>query len=287
MERFNPLNDYLFLKVMGEKGDEEQCLAFLNAVLADSRQKPITLVTILENRIITPEILGNKTSILDLHAVDENGAKYEIEVQLKDLHNMEKRSLYYWAQEYSGAISAGVDYEALPRVITINIVDYDNIHIERFHTTFHIREDIETDYILTDALEIHFLSMVKFRKLKGKGSKGGALYRWLTYFDVGTPEEELREVIRMDRAIGKADERLQFVTRDKDFLRSYHIRQMEMSDWTTGINTAFERGVEKGIEKGAFDIAKRALSKGLSLDVIEDLTGLKAEDIISLQNKER
>ena len=36
MERFNPLNDYLFLKVMGEKDAEEQCLAFLNAVLADS-----------------------------------------------------------------------------------------------------------------------------------------------------------------------------------------------------------------------------------------------------------
>jgi hypothetical protein len=40
MERFNPLNDYLFLKIMGEEGDEEQLLAFLNAVLADSRQTP-------------------------------------------------------------------------------------------------------------------------------------------------------------------------------------------------------------------------------------------------------
>jgi hypothetical protein len=33
MERYNLLNDYLFLKVMGEKGDEVQLLAFLNAVL--------------------------------------------------------------------------------------------------------------------------------------------------------------------------------------------------------------------------------------------------------------
>jgi hypothetical protein len=38
MERFNPLNDYLFLKVMGEEGDEEQRLAFLNAILADSHE---------------------------------------------------------------------------------------------------------------------------------------------------------------------------------------------------------------------------------------------------------
>jgi hypothetical protein len=32
MERLNPLNDFLFLKVMGEKGDEVQLLAFINAV---------------------------------------------------------------------------------------------------------------------------------------------------------------------------------------------------------------------------------------------------------------
>jgi hypothetical protein len=33
MERLNNLNDYLFFKVMGEKGDEEQLRGFLNAVL--------------------------------------------------------------------------------------------------------------------------------------------------------------------------------------------------------------------------------------------------------------
>ena len=32
-ERLNPLNDLLFLKVMGEKGSEIQLLGFLNAVL--------------------------------------------------------------------------------------------------------------------------------------------------------------------------------------------------------------------------------------------------------------
>ena len=30
--RLNPLNDYLFCKVMGEKGSEVQLLGFLNAV---------------------------------------------------------------------------------------------------------------------------------------------------------------------------------------------------------------------------------------------------------------
>jgi predicted transposase/invertase (TIGR01784 family) len=59
---------------------------------------------------------------------------------------MEKRTLLYWAREYTGSISAGDDYSELPRVITIDIVNFDNIKIDRFHTVFHIREDTEKDY---------------------------------------------------------------------------------------------------------------------------------------------
>ena len=39
IERFNPLNDFLFYKVMGEKGDEYQLQGFLDAVLCYSGKK--------------------------------------------------------------------------------------------------------------------------------------------------------------------------------------------------------------------------------------------------------
>jgi hypothetical protein len=72
MERLNPLNDYLFLKVMGEKGDEEQCLAFLNAVLPDSNEKPLRLVKIIENRSVlsvSAENLGDKSVAFDFRVI--------------------------------------------------------------------------------------------------------------------------------------------------------------------------------------------------------------------------
>lgn len=72
--------------------------------------------------------------------------------------------------------------------------------------------------------------MVKFRKSKDKDVKNDALCQWLAYFDVNTPEEELEEIIKMNAAIQKADERLKFVTQDKDFLRNYHRRQMELDN---------------------------------------------------------
>jgi hypothetical protein len=53
----NPLNDYLFLKVMGEKGDEVQLLGFLNAVLGKSGKGQLVSVEILDNNRCTGNTL--------------------------------------------------------------------------------------------------------------------------------------------------------------------------------------------------------------------------------------
>ena len=108
------------------------------------------------------------------------------------------------------------------------------------------------------------------------------LERWLTFLDINTPEETLREVIQMDSAISKANERLNFVTQDKEFLRNYHLREMAMSDWTTGINTATEKGIVKGAMQKQIEIAGNLLKKGLAIDLIHETTGLDMETIQSL-----
>jgi len=280
----------------GEEGDEEQCLAFLNAVPGSKSRQPVKLVKILENKTFTAEVVGEKTSILepqprpkgegsplDVRVETDNGEKANIEVQLKDLHNMEKRTLMHRTfgsrgREYTKGISAGEDYKDLPKVITINIVNFDNIKLDDFHTCFHLWEDDHHDYMLTDVLEIHFINMVKFRKLKTVDIANNLLERWLTFLDINTPEEKLREVIQMDSAISKANERLNFVTQDKEFLRNYHLREMAMSDWTTGINTA----IEKGAMRSKIEIAKNLLDEGLPMELIHKTTGLDFETIKSL-----
>ena len=41
MHRFKPLNDFIFGKTFGEKGDEEQLLSLLNAILAKTKHKKL------------------------------------------------------------------------------------------------------------------------------------------------------------------------------------------------------------------------------------------------------
>ena len=120
--------------------------------------------------------------------------------------------------------------------------------------------------------------MKKFRKLKTGDIAHNALERWLTFLDKETPEEVLEEVINMDAAISKANERLNFVSQDKEFLRTYHLREMAMSDWTTGLNTAFE----KGIEQRNMEIAKNMLRMKLTAEQIQEATGLDTKTIQSI-----
>ena len=69
--RFNPLNDFLFYKTMGEKGDEPQLTGFLNAILAPSGRKPIETLEIIEKKTFVKDMLEGKSCCLDVAAILE------------------------------------------------------------------------------------------------------------------------------------------------------------------------------------------------------------------------
>jgi predicted transposase/invertase (TIGR01784 family) len=297
-ERLNPLNDYLFMKYMGEKGDEEQVLAFLNVVLQKTGRSGIVSVEIEENKTFTAEIIGDKASVLDLRATTKDGIRVNIEVQLRNVGNMDKRSLFYWSREYVRGIEAGQDYQELTGVIAVNIVNFDFIPINEVHTSFHLWEDNYKETMLTDALEIHFISMAKFRQLRESDIINNRLYRWLTFFDKDTNDETLKTIIKMDKAIAKAQEKIAFVSRDKEALRAYQMREMALSDYTSGINYARREGMAIGEQRGMaigeqrgkdetyFVIVRNAADKGISVENISELTGLsvkKVRDILKMQ----
>jgi predicted transposase/invertase (TIGR01784 family) len=279
-DRLNPLNDYLFLKVMGEKGDEAQLCAFLNAVLGRKGQDAIEFLEIIENKTITAQVIGDKTSILDVRARIGWGERVNIEVQLRNLGNMDRRSLFYWSLEFSRGMEAGQDYRESPKIIAINIVNYKFMfQVPAFHTSFHIWEDTHRDVLLTDALEIHFVDMVKFRRLAAKDIRNDPLHRWLTWFDKDSPPTLVEEVIIMDPAIQKAEEKMMYVSSDKEALRAYQMREMALSDWTSGINHARREGILEGMLESKREIASKMKKRGIPTDQIAEDTGLSVEDI--------
>ena len=60
---------------------------------------------IMENKTFIKSVLEGKSCILDVLAVLRNGTKVNIEVQLSNQYNMERRSLFYWCLIISTALS--------------------------------------------------------------------------------------------------------------------------------------------------------------------------------------
>ena len=281
-QRFNPLNDFLFFKVMGEKGDEVQLLGFLNAVLGNSGREPIQSVEIVENQSFVKDIISGKSCVLDVLAILGNGSKVNIEIQLSNQGNMERRSLFYWSKVYFESLNEGHDYRELPNVIAINIIDFNFLPNGSFHTSFRLREDKNTSLILSQALEIHFINMVRWRAERDKDIENNSLHRWLTWFDDGSPPELVAEVVSMDSAIKAANERQAYVSQDEEARRIYWSRRKAEHDLISGLNYARHEGEERGRILGREEIARKALAKGIPLELIHDITGLDLDSIKNL-----
>ena len=258
LERLNPLNDYLFMKFMGETGDEVQLIALLNAILHKTDKDKIVSIKILEDKTKTAKVIDDKSSVLDLRAMMTDGTKINIEVQLRDVGNMSRRSLYYWGNEYTEGLGSGEDYNTLSPVININILgaEFKNtlgtekIPKDVFHTTYHLWEDSHKRCLLSDVLEIHFIDMVRFRRVKDKDIVNNLLHRWLTFLDKNTDSETIKKIIEMDTAIKKAYEKIEHVSRNKELWHAYRMREMALPDYTSGMNAAEKRGEERGREEG-------------------------------------
>jgi predicted transposase/invertase (TIGR01784 family) len=247
--RLNPLNDFLFYKVMGEKGDEVQLISFLNAVLGRTGEECITAIEIMENKSFVADILNGKSCVLDVRAVLSNRTKVNIEVQLRNQHNMDRRSLFYWSNMFSEDMKEGQDYRKLPNVIAINIVDFDYLPGGNYHTCFRLREDTDTSFILTGALEIHFIDMVKWRKRGERDMEHNPLDRWLVWFDSGSPPELVAEVVKMDSGIMAANEKQEYTSQDKEARRHYWRRQMAEMDLRGTNEYARAEGLQEGQRK--------------------------------------
>jgi predicted transposase YdaD len=74
----------------------------------------------------------------------------------------------------------------------------------------------------------------------------------------------------MDAAIQKAQERLAFVAGDKEALREYHLREMALSDWTSGVNYARREGIAEGRKEGRKEGAQEFLDLLVQGKTIEE-----------------
>jgi predicted transposase/invertase (TIGR01784 family) len=85
----------------------------------------------------------------------------------------------------------------------------------------------------------------------------------------------VEEVLKMDTAIQKVQEKMDMIARDPALLRAYEQYEKAASDYTSGINGARR----EGREEKALEDAKNFLAMGLSPEQVAKGTGLDPDTI--------
>jgi len=278
MRKVNPLNDLVFKKVMGEQGNEVQLKAFLEAVL-NREFKSIYIEGAME---LTPDIIGNKLSRLDVFAKIDDDTEVNIEVQLKDHRNMGKRSIFYWGRRFGNALKAGKDsdYIDLPDMITINLLGFDYIDdepAEEYHNVYQVR-NARSGRVLDKCFEVHFLEMPKFLKLESKDIAKNKVHRWLSFFDSNISEETLKELVGMDTAIQQAQKKIEYISNDAESYRQILLREQALLDYQSDLNAYKREGRQEGLQEERQKMIAAMRNSGFNDEAIEKVLKLREKN---------
>ena len=107
---------------------------------------------------------SEKLSILDIHAENEKGEKFLVEIQAFPQGSFTKRVLFYWSKIYFRGLKKSQDYKELKKVYSINFVKNSiRKEDENYLSSFYLLEK-DRNFTLTEDLEIHIVELEKFIK---------------------------------------------------------------------------------------------------------------------------
>ena len=286
MERISPRVDLAFKKIFGVEENKDLLISLINSIVGAEDQ--VSEVTLL-NPYNPKNFKTDKLSILDIKATNQDGKRFNIEIQISDEADYDKRALYYWAKIYTEQLKVAEDYSKLSKAIGIHILNFTSIpEVKKYHNVFHITEK-ETGLLYFKDLELHTIELKKFSDnsdeeladivLKVKN----ALDMWLAFLtrnDLLIADNLPKEL--NDPNLKKAINVLSVMNFTPEEREAYedHLKWLRIEANT--IKNYEQRCEIIGRVERNIEIAKKMLSKNHSISDISDLTGLSPEEISKL-----
>ena len=178
MCKINPRVDFAFKKLFGSEENKDLLISLINAIVSEEEQ--VVEVT-LKNPYNLVDYRAGKISILDIKARSENNRWFNVEMQISEDYNFDKRAIYYWAKLVTEQLSEGMMFKELKKTISINILDFNFIPAtEEVHSCYKIiNTNTGKDDKLHDIFELHYIELKKFTK--NYHQIENALDRWTTF----------------------------------------------------------------------------------------------------------
>ena len=159
MSNITPRVDIAFKKIFGVEENKDLLISLINSIVGLEDQ---VSDVILLNPYNPKNFKTDKLSILDIKATNQHGKRFNIEIQISDEADYDKRALYYWAKIYTEQLKVAEDYSRLSKAIGIHILNFTSIpEVSKYHNVFHVTEK-ETGFLYFKDLELHTIELKKF-----------------------------------------------------------------------------------------------------------------------------
>ena len=229
------------------------------------------------NPYIEQEYVDDNYGILDIKVQLGSGELVDVEMQIGDRADMERRSTFYICRMFGDQKIIKGKYKDLKRAIAINILDFVRIKdSQRYHTRFRLLE-LEESIELTDAIEIHFIELPKLKE--EMMNHGCSLDRWAMFLKGWDDMLLIERLSEEDPAIAQAKRALEEMAADPRAKEIYEHRLKAIMDKNSDLYEA----ELKGKLEGKLEAARSALKKGFSLEDVAEITGLPLETVLKLK----
>lgn len=313
-EKVTPKVDIAFKKLFGVEENKDLLMSLINSIVSEEDQ-------VLDVHLLNPynpkNFQNDKLSILDIKAKSHAGKYFNIEIQITDEIDYEKRALFYWSKLYTEQLNQGEGYTKLKKTIGIHILNFTSIPSEeKYHNIYNLLEKDSKLHHFKD-LELHIIELSKFENSNKKNQNLSeidelhlllskvktSLDRWvafLTRIDLLSNKrlpKELRDL--KDPHVEKALGVLEVMNFSEDEREAYdaHLKWLRIE--ASALEKAEEKGEAKGIEIGQakgieigrakrdIEIVENMLSQGINITLIAKTTGLAPEQIEKLKKEDR
>ena len=283
-----PTNDFVFKRIFGRPQNSESTKSLIESITNEN----IKSIDLDKNTILEKDITSDKLGILDVRAILNNNTEVDIEIQVVNQKDIEKRLLFYWSKMYIKTIEKGEEYGKLRRTILIMIADFElkNLKdIPKYHTRWKILETEYSKKVLTDDFEIDILELSKVKKYDKEKNKNESLLLWTKFFT--NPEELEEKEMEENEGVKKAKEELDEISQSEHEAYLAELRLKYIRDKNAEIAFAKDEGYELGIEEGIkegeknkqIEIAKKLLQENVDIQIIISVTGLSEEELKNLK----
>lgn len=235
--------------------NENYLKSFLSAIIG----KEIKIKKVMHDVRLEQLTKEMKYGILDLEVELENGEIINIEMQLRDNKNIEKRTTFYASKKIVEQLEPKKNFEELKKVIIIAILDYTLTDLPEYVTeTVRVCRE-HKDYEINNITKYYYIELEKFRKTNPNMKE--KLNQWLAFIDM--ERGDLLEMAKKEnKELKKAAKDFEVLTGDEKIKRLAEIRLISQLEEKSALATARDKGTKEGLKIGIEEGKKRGIEEG-------------------------